>query len=157
MFSSILTVVLIACLLCGCGFQEKDYTDIIKKQQTEMMELFYEQKELLTSIKEKIYNDSSIRDIKSNGYIVLNDGSEKWFEDISPKIKKVCQLKGKGYQTMGIHAGTIDNKIYLYIETYYQEAQTMYRIEYSETNLEQKDEWYTKLEDNWFLWEAFMT
>ena len=125
MFSSILTVVLIACLLCGCGFQEKDYTDIIKKQQTEMMELFYEQKELLTSIKEKIYNDSSIRDIKSNGYIVLNDGSEKWFEymeiekipveiiglDLKDDVITMCNLLAKefGYKNLHFYNGTVED------------------------------------------------
>lgn len=157
-FYIMLIIIIIAILLCGCVSQNSIHTNfegLVKIQKEEMTDLYNEYIDVLNNIKDILYKEKNVRDISSDGYFIFEDGSKKWVDDISPRIKSIYSIDAKGYQTIGLHGGSDDKGwIFLYIETYYDKTRMSYRIEYSKDDLTQKSNWYSPLGNNWFWWEA---
>lgn len=130
--------------------------DLLPVQRQQMADMFKDNNELLQSVFDFISADDGILYIRADGYVVYNDKSQKWVDEISPQIKTIGNSEGKDYTNISFKAWENDGEI-LFIEAYYPKTQTVYNVLYSESELDSGSFWYTKLDENWYLLETPMT
>ena len=149
----ILGVIIIISLSNNSNTQE---SDLVEQQKYQITTFFKENKAKLNQIKDSLWNNKySIREIRRNGFVELEEGSDVWLPDISSIIKEIY-TKGEKCNIRYMEYGELTNKFFG-LEAFFPENNMEIDIIFSEMDLTKNSGMYSHLEDNWYLFVGGMT